>query len=66
MQCNVGYPWCNVFWCSKRCLLLISLQIPIQEAGQQEPEVQRLREGHGEGGAAWLRTEVEAKNYTDL
>ena len=28
--------------------------------------MQRLREGHGEGGAAWLRTEVEAKNYTDL
>ena len=52
--------------CSNRCLLLISLQIPIQEAGQQEPEAQRLRDGHGEGGAAWLRAELEAKNYTDL
>ena len=55
-----------VFLCSNRCLLLISLQIPIQEAGQQELEVQRLRDGRREGGAAWLRTELEAKNYTDL
>ena len=55
-----------VFLCSNRCLLLIPLQIPIQEAGQQEPEAQRLRDGHREGGAAWLRTELEAKNYTDL
>ncbi|CAK9114477.1 unnamed protein product [Durusdinium trenchii] len=37
-----------------------------KEAGQQEPEVQRLRDGHREGGAAWLRTELEAKNYTNL
>ncbi|CAK9025806.1 unnamed protein product, partial [Durusdinium trenchii] len=37
-----------------------------EEAGQQEPQVQRLRDGHREGGAAWLRTELEAKNYTDL
>ena len=28
--------------------------------------MQRLRDGHREGGAAWLRTELEAKNYTDL
>ena len=38
----------------------------MQEAGQQEPEVQRLRDGHREGGAAWLRIELEAKNNTDL
>ena len=28
--------------------------------------MQRLREGHGEGGAAWLRTELEAKSTSDL
>ena len=28
--------------------------------------MQRLRDGHREGGAAWLRTELEAKNYTNL
>ena len=37
-----------------------------EAAGQQEPELQRLRDGHGEGGAAWLRAELEAKNYIDL
>ena len=37
-----------------------------EAAGQQEQEAQRLRDGHREGGAAWLRTELEAKNYTDL
>ena len=46
--------------------VLKSMQIPIQEAGLQESEVQRLREGHGEGGAAWLRTELEAKSTSDL
>ena len=33
-----------------------------EAAGQQEQEAQRLRDGHREGGAAWLRTELEAKN----
>ena len=28
--------------------------------------MQRLRDGHGEGGAAWLLAELEAKNCTDL
>ena len=42
------------------------MQIPIQEAGQQEAEVERLRDGHGEGGAPWLRAELEAKNRGDL
>ena len=42
------------------------MQIPIQEAGQQEPEVERLRDGHGEGGAPWLRAELEAKSRGDL
>ena len=46
--------------------VLKSLQIPIQEAGQQEPELQRLRDGHGEGGAAWLRAELEPKSRADL
>ena len=32
----------------------------------EEQEVQRLREGHGEGGAAWLRAELEAKSAADL
>ena len=52
--------------CSNGCLLLVSVQIPIQEARQQEAEVERLQDGHGEGGAPWLRTELEAKSYTDL
>ncbi|CAK9076369.1 unnamed protein product [Durusdinium trenchii] len=30
-----------------------------EAAGQQEQEAQRLRDGHREGGAAWLRTELE-------
>ena len=46
--------------------VLKSLQILIQEAGQQEPELQRLRDGHGEGGAAWLRAELEPKSRADL
>ena len=37
-----------------------------EAAGQQEQEAQRLRDGHREGGAAWLRTELEAKNSADL
>ena len=37
-----------------------------EAAGQQEQEAQRLRDGHREGGAAWLRTELEAKNRADL
>ena len=37
-----------------------------EAAGQQEPEVQRLRAAHGEGGAAWLRTELEAKSTSDV
>ena len=42
------------------------MQIPIPEAGQQEPEAQRLRDGHGEGGAPWLHAELQAKSYADL
>ena len=54
----------NLFsFCSNRCLLLVSMQIPRPEAGQQEPEV---RDGHGEGGAVWLRAELEAKSRADL
>ena len=37
-----------------------------EAAGQQEQEAQRLRDGHREGGAAWLRTELEAKSTSDL
>ena len=37
-----------------------------EAAGQQDQEAQRLRDGHREGGAAWLRTELEAKNRADL
>ena len=37
-----------------------------EAAGQQEQEGERLRDGHREGGAAWLRTELEAKNRADL
>ena len=33
-----------------------------EAAGQQEQEAQRLRDGHREGGAAWLRAELQAKN----
>ena len=47
-------------------MLLVSMQIPIQEAVQQEQEVQRLQDGHGEGGAPWLRAELEAKRKADL
>ena len=25
-----------------------------------------MRDGHGEGGAAWLRAELEANSYADL
>ena len=28
--------------------------------------MQRLRDGHREGGAAWLRTELEAKSTSDV
>ena len=42
------------------------MQSPRPEADQQEPEVQRLRDGHGEGGAAWLRAELGAKSASDL
>ena len=41
------------------------MQIPAPEAGQQEQGVQRLRDGHGEGGAAWLHAEL-AKSRADL
>ena len=51
---------------SNRCLLLVSVQIPIPEAGQQEQEVHRLRDGHGEGGVPWLLAELQAKSYADL
>ena len=40
----------TICFCSTRCLLLVSMQISIQEAVQQEQEVQRLQDGARRAG----------------
>ena len=49
-----------------RCHWFVWVDCDKWTLAEQEQEVQRLRDGHGEGGAPWLRAELEAKSCADL